>query len=232
MNHPPRNIHRALNNATTWNLLVWETDLGVHAKIVACYLRTHMNDYQEIAFPAIGRIASYCGVSENTVRKALRDLCGAGYLAQGGIHPTYLTNIYSICTPSGGEPLQEVSHTPSGGEPELTNELTNRESIGFRPPSDSEVGEYSRYIGFDLDPHEFLDFYQSKGWMVGKNKMKDWKAAVRTWKKTREKQNGKGRAVFETGRKLSGAERTRLARQRAYERAAARASDMGCVEPG
>ena len=35
----------------------------------------------------------------------------------------------------------------------------------------------------NIDAENFLDFYESKGWMVGKNKMKDWKAAVRTWEK-------------------------------------------------
>ena len=37
-----------------------------------------------------------------------------------------------------------------------------------------------------MDAEKFFDFYESKGWMIGKNKMKNWKAALRTW----EKQNG------------------------------------------
>jgi hypothetical protein len=39
-----------------------------------------------------------------------------------------------------------------------------------------------------VDPQRFVDYYTSNGWMVGKNKMKDWKAAVRTWE---QKDNGK-----------------------------------------
>ena len=35
----------------------------------------------------------------------------------------------------------------------------------------------------NVDPEKFVDFYAAKGWMIGKNKMKDWKAAVRTWEK-------------------------------------------------
>lgn len=35
----------------------------------------------------------------------------------------------------------------------------------------------------NVDPNKFFDFYEAKGWMIGKNKMKDWKAAVRTWEK-------------------------------------------------
>ena len=52
----------------------------------------------------------------------------------------------------------------------------------FKPPCLADVSEYVKekgYIGFDCE--RFIDFYESKGWMVGKNKMKDWKAAVRNW---------------------------------------------------
>jgi hypothetical protein len=54
----------------------------------------------------------------------------------------------------------------------------------FTPPSLEEVRDYCRERGNTVDPGKFIDFYESKGWMVGKNKMKDWKAAVRTWERT------------------------------------------------
>jgi hypothetical protein len=44
-----------------------------------------------------------------------------------------------------------------------------------------EVGAYCTERGNSVDAEAFVDFYASKGWMIGKNKMKDWKAAVRTW---------------------------------------------------
>jgi len=47
----------------------------------------------------------------------------------------------------------------------------------FTPPTKEEIN--SEFPGFDAE--RFIDFYSSKGWMVGKNKMKDWKASVRTW---------------------------------------------------
>lgn len=52
----------------------------------------------------------------------------------------------------------------------------------FAPPSVQEVSGYAKEINYQLDGQQFVDFYTQKGWMVGKNKMKDWKAAVRTWK--------------------------------------------------
>ena len=55
------------------------------------------------------------------------------------------------------------------------------ESKRFTPPSLDEVSAYINEKGYNIDPEAFIDFYASKGWMVGKNKMKDWKAAVGTW---------------------------------------------------
>lgn len=55
----------------------------------------------------------------------------------------------------------------------------------FTPPSVDEVKEYCSERNNTIDAQTFVDFYASKGWMVGKNKMKDWKAAVRTWEQSR-----------------------------------------------
>lgn len=53
----------------------------------------------------------------------------------------------------------------------------------FSPPTVDEVRDYCFERGNCVDPQRFVDYYTSNGWMVGKNKMKDWKAAVRTWEK-------------------------------------------------
>lgn len=58
----------------------------------------------------------------------------------------------------------------------------------FIPPTVDEVAAYCQERGNSLDPDAFVDFYASKGWMVGKNPMKDWKASVRTW----ERSEGRG----------------------------------------
>lgn len=53
----------------------------------------------------------------------------------------------------------------------------------FAPPTLSDVQAYIEEKGYHIDAESFINFYESKGWMVGKNKMKDWKASVRTWEK-------------------------------------------------
>lgn len=65
----------------------------------------------------------------------------------------------------------------------------------FVPPSVEEVREYCQTRGNNVDAQRFVDYYTSNGWMVGRNKMKDWKAAVHTWERNEfnrsEDSNGK-----------------------------------------
>lgn len=51
----------------------------------------------------------------------------------------------------------------------------------FIPPSVEEVRAYCQENGYKIDPEHFVDYYTANNWMAGRNKMKDWKAAVRNW---------------------------------------------------
>ena len=51
----------------------------------------------------------------------------------------------------------------------------------FKKPTIEEVRKYCEERNNEIDPQKFIDFYESKGWLVGKSPMKDWKACVRTW---------------------------------------------------
>ena len=63
---------------------------------------------------------------------------------------------------------------------------TNRKKDSFVVPSVEQVRAYCEERSNSVDPETFVDFYTSKGWKVGKDPMKDWKAAVRTWEKRRK----------------------------------------------
>ena len=62
-------------------------------------------------------------------------------------------------------------------------------------PTLEEVKAYCSERGNKVDPERWFDYYTSNGWKVGKNPMKDWKAAVRTWERTDEGRVYKGRKV-------------------------------------
>lgn len=65
------------------------------------------------------------------------------------------------------------SNTPKG--------VNNRR---FTPPTPEEVKAYCQERNNGVDADRFVDYYTSKGWKVGNQPMKDWKAAVRTWERS------------------------------------------------
>lgn len=83
---------------------------------------------------------------------------------------------------------------------------SKEESVGeekskrFYPPTIDEVKQYCEERKNNIDPMAFIDFYSSKGWMIGKNRMKDWKAAVRTWERKRKEQSKAESSVYDEWR--------------------------------
>jgi hypothetical protein len=75
------------------------------------------------------------------------------------------------------------------GKVRLGKNTTTRKTK-FSQPSLADVVSYCNERKNDVDAKAFLDFYESKGWYVGKNKMKDWRAAVRTWEHRNSKKVG------------------------------------------
>ena len=71
------------------------------------------------------------------------------------------------------------------GKDSIGNLGVNKSPKRFVPPTVDEVRAYCDERNNNVDAESFVDFYESKGWYVGKNKMKDWKSAVRTWERNR-----------------------------------------------
>ena len=107
-----------------------------------------------------------------------------------------------------------TSKTPSKRASEEEEELRKRikeeergKKARFRAPSPAEVDEYARSYAAskeldldstDFDPERFVDFYAQKGWMVGRTRMKDWRASVRNWVRSSRPKEGK-REVNDAG---------------------------------
>ncbi len=72
-------------------------------------------------------------------------------------------------------------------EEESWNGIEPKKSKVFCKPTIDDVQSYCLERNNHVDAQCFYDFYESKGWMVGKNKMKDWKACVRTWERNSQK---------------------------------------------
>ena len=98
--------------------------------------------------------------------------------------------------------IQDVSvGKDSIGKDSIGESVRGGKAKRFIPPTVEEVESYCSERGNGIDAQSFIDFYESKGWMIGKNKMKDWKAAVRTWERSRNKNSTeKSKTVFDEWR--------------------------------
>ena len=97
-----------------------------------------------------------------------------------------------------------VEETPTPQPPAPQQEKPK--VVRFVPPTLDEVKAYCQERGNRVNPERWFYFYQSKGWMVGKNKMKDWRSAVRTWERDdNEKVNNDGKRNVIAGADAFGA---------------------------
>lgn len=85
--------------------------------------------------------------------------------------------------PSGCQVVADSAPQVRLGKDRLGKDSKKEAQTRFSPPSVEEVRAYCESRKNNVDPESFINFYESKGWMVGKTKMKDWKASVRTWER-------------------------------------------------
>lgn len=78
---------------------------------------------------------------------------------------------------------EALSQSESGEE----SESGSGGRAAFVPPAEEEVRDYCAVRGNGVDPGRFVDFYASKGWKIGREPMRDWKAALRGWERREEK---------------------------------------------
>ncbi len=157
-------------------------------------------------------LCDFIGVTKPTIDKALDDLCKKNFIIKVSETYNNVTfNKYKInkgmldfttskeILPPSKETLQGGGkETLQGGKETLPNnninnniennienkkEVYKEKSPRFIPPTLDEIKKYCDERRNLVDVERFYDFYQSKGWMVGKNKMNDWKAAIRTWER-------------------------------------------------
>jgi DNA-binding transcriptional regulator YhcF (GntR family) len=153
----------------------WKTPVSsLAAKLVLLKLADNASDEGK-AWPHIDTIAAETGLARSSVFRALDDLEKSGLVER---HRGRNEVIYQI-----QKSHHETSTSPTMGLT-LYKRTVKRTNIGkkFVKPSVEEVLDYGRTLtpAF-LRADQFVAYYESKGWLVGKTPMKCWKAAVRTW---------------------------------------------------
>jgi hypothetical protein len=131
-------------------------------------------------------LARETGLSSQQIRTALNKLISTNEITsetspQGTILQIVSYEKYQVST------NEITNEQPTSNQRVTTNNNVKKEKK-FIIPTFNDVLEYCMQNNLDVDGVKFINFYESKGWMVGKNKMKDWKAAIRTWVKPKQQE--------------------------------------------
>ena len=141
------------------------------------------------------RLSDQTGLSVKQIRTCLERLSEEGKIVTKGAskwtkiticnYESYMLNGEGAGQ-TNGEQMASKGQADGGqmATPKEEKKVINKESNSrkrFVKPSVEQIASYCKEKGYDVDAERFFNYYESKGWVVGKSPMKDWKSAVRTW---------------------------------------------------
>jgi hypothetical protein len=141
-------------------------------------------------YPSISAIQDDTGLARSTVHKAIDELVHGGEISvDPGGGKGNPSNHYRFIGSPGNELVQKVNQSKRRTKvvrklnSNQTHEPDGSKRKRFVPPSVDDVTTYCQERKNGIDPERFVASYEAKGWMIGNSKMKDWRAAVRTWER-------------------------------------------------
>lgn len=168
---------------------------------------TALSDKNGYCFASNRYFAELYNVSQTTISLLIKNLTDNGYIENEIIYKEgskeilnrylkiikegYLRNFKEGYLKKVKDNNTSINNTSINKEKD-NNKLLSKKN--FKKPTIEEVEEYCNERNNNIDAQMFIDFYDSKDWYVGKNKMKDWKACVRTWEK---RQNNKPKSAID-----------------------------------
>ena len=151
-------------------------------------------------WPSREKLSQRCNLPVTRISQTTSELVDLGWLTKDGKGGFSKSTRYQITVPNLVTVTKSVTVTKTvtptvtktvTGK-ELTKNITNRTKRGnkrFNPPTIDEVSNYCFERNNRIDAESFINFYQSKGWMIGKNKMKCWQSAIRNWESRQNQKN-------------------------------------------
>ena len=161
--------------------------------LLKLYLRSLKNDGKLVVNERIpysaDMLASVTGHQVGTIKQALsifKDLGLVDVLDNGAIYMLDIQNFIGKGSSEADrkrEYRQRIETDRTNVQIHSSAKSTTTKRKRFEKPSISDIKQYCIERNNNVDAQHFYDHYESNGWKVGKNSMKDWKAAVRTWEK-------------------------------------------------
>ena len=165
----------------------YNQNLTPNAKLLYAEITALINMNGE-CFASNKYFADLYGKSKTTISKWVSELVKEGFVE---VKLTYkegskeINNRY-IRILKGG--IDKKLNTPILKNLKDNNTIVNNNTTySNKKPTVEEIKQYCLQRNNGIDAEQFFDFYESKNWYVGKNKMKNWQAAIRTWEKRKTK---------------------------------------------
>ena len=176
----------------------YDKRLNANAKLLFGEL-TALSNEKGYCWASNSYFAELYGVSTTSISAWVKRLKDFGYIEVKMFYKEgtkeILHRYISILT----DPIQENLQTPIQENLKDNTTLynntinnTKEERKRFTPPSREDIETFTNENQCHIDIDYFLDYYNSNGWKIGKNKMSDWKATVRNWHR-RDKGSAKGK---------------------------------------
>ena len=169
----------------------YDADLTANAKLLYGEITALCNE-KGYCWATNEYFANLYGVSKTSISKWISSLIQKEYIFSETIYKEGTKEILNRYLRIVKDPIEEklnrgIEEKLKDNNTNINNTINNKEIYKerFKKPTLEEVKEYCEERNNGIDAEMFINFYESKGWMVGKNKMKDWKASVRTWEKSR-----------------------------------------------
>lgn len=194
-------LHRSLKD---WE---WYDDINAVRLLIHLLVSVNFEDkkWKGMVIPAGSMVFSWESLSEQTgltikqCRIAMQKLENSGEAARKGATKGQLVTLTKWEKLQKNE-TERASNRAAKGQQKGRERATTKEykeveegkeekKGRFAPPSLLEVQNEIKEKGYSINAESFIAFYESKGWMIGKNKMKSWTAALVTWNKRMESQN-------------------------------------------
>ena len=184
-------LHRRLLN---WE---WYSDLPVRVLFLHCLLKANFKDTkwkgQTIKagqfITSIASLSRETALTQQQIRTALWKLKSTGEITNRA------TSRYSIITVNSWNKWQsEQQAEQQSSNKQITTDEEYKEYKNiyrgiklFQKPTIEEIKNYCLERKNSINPIQFFNYYEAKGWLIGKNQMKDWKACIRTWEQNQNK---------------------------------------------
>ena len=178
---------KGYTNIPDWMLSL---DLDVYETIILAVIYGFSQDGESTFAGSLKYLCQKAKCSRRKVTMVLPKLVEKGLIIKidkevRGVHLCEY-RVSPLCTGGASDaPGGGACHAPKNIENENIDidSLYKKGSSHFQKPSLDDIRAYCISRGNNVDPEQFLNFYESKGWMVGKTPMRDWRAAIRTWEK-------------------------------------------------